>query len=654
MHVFNKQRLVLLTAAAAVLSDLTGVMALTAAEWRKQSIYHALTDRFARTDLSTTASCVTSQQVYCGGTWQGMISKLDYIQGMGFTAVWISPIVKQMDGNTQDGSSYHGYWAQDIWSLNSAFGTSSDLLALSAALHARGMYLMVDVVTNHMAYKGCRSCVDYSLFNPFSSSSYYHSPCTIDYTNQTSIEVCWQGSDTVSLPDLRTENANVRAVWNNWISTMVSTYSIDGIRIDSAKHVETSFWSGFEAAAGVYSMGEVYSGDPAYLTPYQNYLDGVEDYASYYWITRAFQSTSGSISSLVSGMNTLKSTARDLSLYGSFLENHDQARFASLTSDMALTKNAIAFAMLKDGIPLVYQGQEQHYSGGATPNNREAVWLSGYSTTAELYTFITKLNQIRARAIAQDSGYLTYNANPVYSDSHTIAVRKGSTGYQVVGVYTNIGASSSASVTLSSSATSFSANQPLIDIVSCTAFTTDSSGAVTVTLSAGLPRVLYPTARLYGSAICPALTGSASSTTLMTSTLSSTSASASTSTSASTSASSKTSSTTSTASSASCSATSVPITFNELATTSYGDTVKLTGNTTTLGSWTAANALPLSASLYTTSNPLWYVTVSLAPGAVVQYKFVKVSSSGTVTWESDPNRVYTVPCASATVSSTWR
>jgi alpha-amylase len=76
---------------------------LTPAEWRKQSIYQVVTDRFARTDLSTTASCDTSAQIYCGGTWQGLISKLDYIQGMGFTAVWISPVVQQMAGNSADG-----------------------------------------------------------------------------------------------------------------------------------------------------------------------------------------------------------------------------------------------------------------------------------------------------------------------------------------------------------------------------------------------------------------------------------------------------------------------------------------------------------------------------------------------------------------------
>jgi len=76
---------------------------LSPADWRKQSIYQVVTDRFARTDLSTSAPCDASLGIYCGGTYKGLISKLDYIQGMGFTARWISTIVKQMDGNTSDG-----------------------------------------------------------------------------------------------------------------------------------------------------------------------------------------------------------------------------------------------------------------------------------------------------------------------------------------------------------------------------------------------------------------------------------------------------------------------------------------------------------------------------------------------------------------------
>lgn len=58
-------------------------------DWRTRSIYQIITDRFARTDGSTTAPCILDDRIHCGGTWRGIINKLDYIQGMGFTAVCI-------------------------------------------------------------------------------------------------------------------------------------------------------------------------------------------------------------------------------------------------------------------------------------------------------------------------------------------------------------------------------------------------------------------------------------------------------------------------------------------------------------------------------------------------------------------------------------
>lgn len=87
MRFRNLARLVLGTLS---LSDLPAVQALSPAQWRSQSIYQVLTDRFARTDGSTTATCNTGDQVYCGGSWTGIVNHLDYIQGMGFTAVCYS------------------------------------------------------------------------------------------------------------------------------------------------------------------------------------------------------------------------------------------------------------------------------------------------------------------------------------------------------------------------------------------------------------------------------------------------------------------------------------------------------------------------------------------------------------------------------------
>ncbi|ORY57547.1 glycoside hydrolase family 13 protein [Pseudomassariella vexata] len=611
--------------------------ALSTAEWQQQSIYQVVTDRFARTDGSTTASCETT--TYCGGTWKGITNALDYIQSMGFTAVWISPIVKNIEGDTGYGYAYHGYWAQDIWSLNSNFGTEQDLVDLSSALHKRGMYLMLDIVTNHLGYNGCSTCVDYSIFNPFSSSSYFHPYCAINYSDENSVRNCWQGDNIVSLPDLRTEDDAVRDIWNDWIKKIVSKYYADGLRIDSMKHIEYDFFPDFEGASGVFNLGEVYEGNPNNIYPWLNYTSGVLNYPAYYWITRAFQSTSATMTELVDGINDIKASIKTSTL-GSFLENHDQVRFPHWTNDMALAKNAIAFTMLMDGIPIIYQGQEQHFSGGEIPANREALWTSGYSKTAELYIWITKVNSMRAQAIAKDNSYTTYQADPIYSDSHTIVLRKGSTGSQVVSVFTNIGASgSSYTVSLSASATGFTASQSLVEVMSCAAYTTDSSGDLNFQMGS-TAKIFYLSAKLDGSKICDTVTDPGTTTTGPTQTTTM-----------------ETTTRTSTTGTACATSTAVAVTFEELASTSYGETIELVGNITALGNWDSSNAVALSATQYTDSHPLWTKTINFSPGTAIQYKYVKVDGSGSVSWEDDPNHTYTVPgvCETATtVSDTWQ
>jgi alpha-amylase len=86
---------------------------------------------------------------------------------MGFTAVWITPIAKQLPQSTREGTGYHGYWQQDMYvqfrfnqglqrlnddryDVDEHLGTADDVKALSKALHDRGMYFMLDVVANHM------------------------------------------------------------------------------------------------------------------------------------------------------------------------------------------------------------------------------------------------------------------------------------------------------------------------------------------------------------------------------------------------------------------------------------------------------------------------------------------------------------------------
>ena len=101
-------------------------LAASASDWQNRTIYQVscpflkhvgptliffacqlVTDRFATTDGSS-PTCNTEDRKYCGGTWQGVVKKLDYIQGMGFDAVWISPVVKNVEGTTAYGEAFHG------------------------------------------------------------------------------------------------------------------------------------------------------------------------------------------------------------------------------------------------------------------------------------------------------------------------------------------------------------------------------------------------------------------------------------------------------------------------------------------------------------------------------------------------------------------
>ena len=111
--------------------------------WRSRAVYQVLTDRFAK-DSSGGGAC-TDLSNYCGGTWKGIQNHLDYIEGMGFDAIWISPVVDNW------ANGYHGYWAKDWTKTNYHFGSDDDLKSLVNAAHSKGMYVMVDVVANHVA-----------------------------------------------------------------------------------------------------------------------------------------------------------------------------------------------------------------------------------------------------------------------------------------------------------------------------------------------------------------------------------------------------------------------------------------------------------------------------------------------------------------------
>ncbi|KAI5850741.1 alpha-amylase [Tricharina praecox] len=473
--------------------------AATPEQWRTRSIYQVLTDRFAVANGSSTRPCDTGARQYCGGSYRGIVEQLDYIQGMGFTAIWISPVVKNIDGRTGWGEAFHGYWAQDIAQLNPHFGTAAELAELSDALHARGMYLMVDVVPNHFAHAGDVEAVAYEGFGaPFNKKSAFHKHCWItDYDDQEMVENCWLGDKKVALVDVDTTLPWVQETMNSWVKELVETYRIDGLRIDTAKHMGQQFLYSFNAAAAVFSMGEVYHEDPGYTCQYQNAVDGLLNYPIWYSLTSVFQSTRGDILRLTMMINVMRDYCLDTNLFGTFSENHDQARFPSLTSDQSLITNALTFTLIHDGIPIIYAGQEHQFSGKNDPYNREALWHTGFSRDSPHYRLISKLNAFRA---AQPYSYFTDKARVIHiAPPHTFALRKG----PAVSILTNLGARSGRKwITLPKGRTGWMPGSWAADILNCYITRVKFNGYVDVRIDNGRPRVLYPLLDLHEMGFC--------------------------------------------------------------------------------------------------------------------------------------------------------
>ena len=179
-----------------LLTFLVGTLAaLNADGWRAQTIYQVLTDRII---IGREPHC-TSLSHYCGGTYKDLIALLPHLIDLGFTAVYISPFVQ----NTENG--YHGYWAKNIYKVNENFGSEQDLRNFIREAHNNRIYVMVDVVFNHVGY--VPEGKNFDGIVPFNQATHYHEWCEktqsdYDTNNQINIEQC----RLAGLPDLNTEN----------------------------------------------------------------------------------------------------------------------------------------------------------------------------------------------------------------------------------------------------------------------------------------------------------------------------------------------------------------------------------------------------------------------------------------------------------------
>jgi len=427
-------------------------------DWRNESIYQILTDRFYDGNPSNDNAEASHGSPYAptadnginGGDFHGIEMKLDYIQALGATAIWISPIPL----NSGDNSAYHGYHAQDYYTLAPHWGTMTDLSNLVQAAHARGIRVILDIVVNHTAKlltstdPGWPNYVappgGYHLsyistaneeafpFNPTNVSpplitTLFHTNGNIDAYNYPSgtQEVVLGQLDY--LDDLTTETTYVRTNMMNIYTNWVGLADFDAFRVDTAIEVDYGFWQywcpqlhQYGATIGksnFFMFGEAFTGNDQYVGSYTGTkgggpfkFDAMLDYPLYELVNSVFATASGNTEQIQTHYNNIATDYDSNSWYRlvTFLDNHDNPRFLSIggATTNSLTVG-LQFLYTSRGIPCLYYGTEQGFEGdNNNEDNREDMFAGGwqpqvpvtgdnFNETSLLFQQVARLNNFR-------------------------------------------------------------------------------------------------------------------------------------------------------------------------------------------------------------------------------------------------------------------
>ncbi|MGH3648852.1 MAG: alpha-amylase family glycosyl hydrolase, partial [Micromonosporaceae bacterium] len=371
----------------------------------RERFYFAMTDRFANGETRNDRGGITGDRLdhgfdptdkglYQGGDLAGLIGKLDYIKGMGTTAVWLTPSFanRPVQGAGADASAgYHGYWITDFTKIDPHLGSNADMRRLVREAHKRGMKVFFDIITNHTAdvidyaegRYGYRSKGAYPYQDadgrPFDDRDYTDGDfpeMTVDsfpytpkfrseadrtvkrpdwlndptlYHNRGDSTFAGESSeygDFVGLDDLFTERPEVVRGMVDIHQKWVREAGVDGFRIDTVKHVNLEFWQrfvpeleGYAASLGnddFFMFGEVFSADPAFTSRYtrDGRLPAVLDFP-FQDTARGYASRGGAATDL----RTLyaaddRYTDADSNAYANptFLGNHDMGRFGGFVA----------------------------------------------------------------------------------------------------------------------------------------------------------------------------------------------------------------------------------------------------------------------------------------------------------------------------------
>ena len=436
-----------------IASTKTAVSQLPSPDWRDQVVYFVLTDRFADGDPSNNDQGAgeynpAKSSHFSGGDLVGIQSKLDYIQNLGATALWLTPpVAQQWWSQKAQYGGYHGYWATDFTAVDPHYGNLASYQALANKLHQRKMYLIQDIVLNHTgnffgyagAYDATDTAKNFVLYEDQSSKQPAPSQWPFSQINRLDpkdatadiyhwtppiVDPAIPGQEfryqLASLADLNTSNPQVRQALKQSYRYWLEQVGVDAYRIDTAKYVEHEFWRDFlHAPDGIFAaaaqlgkqhflaFGEVFAASK----PFQN--DGEQKLQAFLGTAAEPQLNSVIAFPLYFDINAVLAEGRPPAQLGyrlqqhnslfdnphllpTFINNHDTKRFlASGSVDAFVQAYALLFTI--PGIPVIYQGDEQLLT-----QTRQAMFQGGwgnhqdqFQTQSTMYLLIQSLAKLR-------------------------------------------------------------------------------------------------------------------------------------------------------------------------------------------------------------------------------------------------------------------
>ena len=428
-------------------------------------MYLIMPDRFADGDPANDAlpnfrdpDNRSRARAYHGGDLRGIEAHLDYLQQLGVTTIWTTPVYD--NSAEQSGNSYHGYSATDMYAVDPHLGSVADLQSLVRAAHARGMKVVLDTVPNHVgaAHPWAKDMPTPDWFHgtPASHIQAQYDFMTIvnpdgNVATRTAVLNGWFAN---VLPDLNQDSPLVaqyltqNAIW--WIETA----GIDGLRIDTFPYVPRSFWNTYNGTLHqlypqISEVGEVFDGDPKVTSFFaggranrgsdgtvDTLLDTPFDYPMFFALRGALTRQKP--------MTVIADVLKQDVLYPhperlvTFFDNHDNKRFLSeANADTAALQLGFGLLATLRGMPELYYGDEVSMKGGNDPDNRhdfpggfpqdkqdksDAFTPSGRTPEQQsMEAWVSALFQLRAHTPALQTGQLAV----LSADTRTLAFVRG-------------------------------------------------------------------------------------------------------------------------------------------------------------------------------------------------------------------------------------